>query len=145
CIILPTEVEVLELIHGFPGAIAMPRLNRVTRRKFLAQSAAGALVAPAFIRNLQAAAPSEVVRHASFGASGMAGADLGAIASHPKVQLVCVAEVDLSRVEDLKKQFPETRIYQDWREMLDKEHKNLDTVNVSTPDHMHAAMAMSAM
>jgi len=29
--------------------------------------------------------------------------------------------------------------------MLDKEHKNLDTVNVSTPDHMHAAQAMSAM
>jgi predicted dehydrogenase len=29
--------------------------------------------------------------------------------------------------------------------MLDKEHKNLDSVNVSTPDHMHAAMAMSAM
>jgi predicted dehydrogenase len=29
--------------------------------------------------------------------------------------------------------------------MLDKEGKNLDTVNVSTPDHMHAPMAMSAM
>ena len=29
--------------------------------------------------------------------------------------------------------------------MLDKEGKNLDTVNVGTPDHMHAPMAMSAM
>ena len=75
----------------------------------------------------------------------MAGADLNSIASHPKVKLICVAEVDLARAEDLKKQFPETRVYQDWRVMLDKEHKNLDSVNVSTPDHMHAAMGMSAM
>jgi predicted dehydrogenase len=123
----------------------MRNSRQTTRRTFLAQSAAAAIAAPAFIRNLQAAAPSEVVRHASFGAGGMAGADLGAIASHPKVKLVCVADVDLSRAEALKKDFPEVRIYQDWREMLDKEHKNLDSVNVSTPDHNHAAMAMSAM
>lgn len=114
------------------------------RRAFLKQTAA-ALAAPAFLRNLSVAAPGDVVRHASFGASGMAGADLGAITSHPQVKLICVAEVDLARAEDLRKKFPETRVYQDWREMLDKEHKQLDSVNVSTPDHMHAAMAMSAM
>jgi predicted dehydrogenase len=116
----------------------------IQRRAFLKQAAA-AVAAPAFLRNLSQAAPSEVVRHASFGASGMAGADLGAIASHPKVKLICVAEVDLARAEDLKKQFPDTRVYQDWRVMLDKEQKNLDSVNVSTPDHMHAAMGLSAM
>ena len=69
----------------------MPRSRRSTRRAFLKQAAA-TIAAPAFIRNLRAAPPGEVVRHASFGAAGMAGADLGAIASHPKVKLVCVAE-----------------------------------------------------
>ena len=123
----------------------MPRSNRTSRRTFLKQSAVAALAAPPFIRNLQAAPPGETVRHASFGASGMAGADLGAIASHPRVKLVCVAEVDLPRADDVRKRFPDVRVYQDWREMLDKEQKNLDSVNVSTPDHMHAAMAMSAM
>lgn len=122
----------------------MTHLRRTNRRAFLKSAAVG-LAAPAFLRNLTVAAPIEVVRHASFGASGMAGADLGAIASHSKVKLVCVAEVDLERAKDLKKKFPETRVYQDWREMLDKEHKNLDSVNVSTPDHSHAPMAMSAM
>src|SRR5690348_13681863 len=112
--------------------------NRSTRRNFLKQAAVTAFAAPAFIRNLTAAPPSEVVRHASFGASGMAGADLGAIASHKKVKLVCVADVDLPRAEALKKNYPELRVYQDWRELIDKEHKNLDSVNVSTPDHMHA-------
>lgn len=119
--------------------------HRLNRRSFLQQTAVGALAAPAFLRHLQAAAPSEVVRHASFGAAGMAGADLGQITKHPKVKLVCVAEVDLARAEDVKKRFPECRVYQDWREMLDKEQKNLDSVNVSTPDHMHAPMGMSAM
>lgn len=123
----------------------MSGLHRSNRRVFLKQAAATAFAAPAFIRNLSAAAPSEVVRHASFGASGMAGADLGAIASHPKVKLMCVADVDLKRAEALKGKFPELRVYQDWRELLDKEAKNLDSVNVSTPDHMHAPIGMTAM
>ncbi|MGL1636591.1 Gfo/Idh/MocA family oxidoreductase, partial [Vibrio parahaemolyticus] len=33
----------------------------------------------------------------------------------------------------------------DFREMLDKEHKNIDAVSVSTPDHMHAPQALAAM
>lgn len=122
----------------------MSRSNQLGRRQFLQRTAA-ALAAPAFLPNLLSAAPSEVVRHASFGASGMAGADLGAIASHPKVKLVCVADVDLARTAEVKKQFPDVRIYQDWRELLDKEHQNLDSVNVSTPDHMHAPIGMAAM
>src|SRR3954470_15929345 len=109
----------------------MSRPNQTTRRTFLKQAALG-IAAPAFIRNLHAAGPNDVVRHASFGASGMAGADLGAIASHPKAKLICVADVDLNLAEALKKQRPDIRIYQDWRELLDKEHKNLDSVNVST-------------
>lgn len=122
----------------------MALAQRTNRRAFLKQAAAG-FAAPAFLANFTRAAPNEVVRHASFGAAGMAGADLASIASHPNVKLVCVAEVDLDRAAGVRQTFPDVRVYQDWREMLDKEHKNLDSVNVSTPDHMHAAMAMSAM
>jgi len=118
---------------------------RPTRRSFLKTAAAIGVTAPYFIRNLRAAPPSETVRHASFGSSGMAGADLGAISSHPNVKLICVADVDANKLAELKKQRPDTRIYADFRELLDKEHKNLDSVNVSTPDHMHAPIAMSAM
>ncbi len=45
----------------------------------------------------------------------------------------------------MKKLFPDVRVYQDWREMFRKEGPNIDSVNVSTPDHMHAPIAMSAM
>jgi len=123
----------------------MTHMLQTNRRGFLKQAAVAAIAAPAFIRNLTAAPPSEVVRHASFGASGMAGADWGQIVGHSKVKFVCVAEVDLDRAADLKKSRPDVRVYQDWREMLDKEHKNLDCCNVSTPDHMHAPIGMSAM
>jgi predicted dehydrogenase len=61
------------------------------------------------------------------------------------LRLVAVAEVDLNRATGLQKRFPAAKVYQDWRKMLDKEGKHIDSVNVSTPDHMHAPMAMSAM
>jgi len=129
----------------------MSQLRRSNRRTFLKQAVVGAFAAPAFIRNLRGASPNEIVRHASFGASGMAGADLGAIirpsdvTKSPIAKLICVADVDINRANALKSNLPDLRVYQDWREMLDKEQKNLDSVNVSTPDHMHASMAMSAM
>jgi predicted dehydrogenase len=115
-----------------------------TRRQFARVLAAGALTAPFLTRRLLSAPPSRRLRHASFGAAGMAWADIQAICSNPFVQLVAVAEVDLNRVADLKATFPDVRIYQDWRQLLDRE-RNLDSVNVSTPDHMHAVMALAAM
>ena len=75
----------------------------------------------------------------------MAWSDIVELAKFKPFELVAVAEVDLNRTVELRKKFPHTRIYQDWREMLDKEAKRIDSVNVSTPDHMHAIMAMSAM
>ena len=115
------------------------------RREFLKTVGTATLVAPFLTRDLIARPPSKVLRHASFGASGMAWADLTELTKSNRVQLVAVAEVDLKRTGDLKKRFPTTRIYQDWRELLDVEGKHLDSVNVSTPDHMHAPIAMSAL
>lgn len=117
--------------------------QQTSRRAFLRRAAAG-ITAPFFIPNL-ISAPRDGLRLASFGASNMAFATLDGIATHPKVKLVCVAEVDSTRLGPLKKKYPDAKIYVDWREMLDKEHKNLDGACVGTPDHMHAPMAMTAM
>ncbi len=75
----------------------------------------------------------------------MAWYDVQAICSNPFVDLVAVADVDLNRVGEVKAAFPHVRVYQDWRELLDREHHGLDSVNVSVPDHMHAPIALSAM
>lgn len=119
-----------------------------SRREFLGRAAlatAGvAISAPFITRNLFASAPSNTVYHASIGAGGQASSDLQHFARHPSVKLVAIADVDATRAHAWKEQFPEARIYRDWRELLDKE-KNLDSLNVSTPDHTHAPAAMSAM
>jgi predicted dehydrogenase len=116
-----------------------------SRRSFLKTLGTVTLAAPFITHDLFAQPPSRRLRHASFGAGGMAWSDLTQIANSPNVEIVAVCDVDLSRTVDARKQFPNARIYQDWRELLDKEAKNIDSVNVSTPDHMHAPIAMSAM
>src|SRR4051812_2719076 len=108
---------------------------RPTRRDALKRLAAAGFAMP-FAFRVHAAPPSETLYHASFGASGMAGADIGSITASPHVKLVAVADVDLRNTAAIKKRFPDVKVYQDWRELLDKE-KTLNSVNVSTPDHMH--------
>lgn len=116
-----------------------------SRRSFLKSLGTAALAAPFVTTDLIARPPSGILQHASFGAAGMAWEDIRQLAKTKRVRLVAVAEVDLRRTAELRKLFPRTLIYQDWRELLDRQGKNIDSVNVSTPDHMHAPMAMSAM
>jgi predicted dehydrogenase len=110
---------------------------RITRRAFLA--------APAFLPRLISAPRYSTLRLAAFGAGNMAFATLDGIATHPKVTLVCVADVDSTAFDSVNKKYPAARRYEDWRRMLDREHKNVDIACVGTPDHMHAPIAMSAM
>jgi predicted dehydrogenase len=105
---------------------------------------AAGIAAPFVFRAYATAAPSETLNHASFGANGMALSDIGSLTASKNLKLVAVAEVDLSRTTEVKQRFPHANVYQDWRELLDKE-KHLDSVSVSTPDHMHAPITMRAI
>ena len=115
-----------------------------TPTTFTRRAALGALAAPFVWRHTAGAAPSETLLHASFGAGGMAGADIGSLTASKDLKLVAVADVDVSRAAALQKKWPGLRVYQDWRQLLDKE-KELHSVNVSTPDHMHAPITMRAI
>lgn len=118
--------------------------RRLSRRTALKGLAAG-FAAPFVWRAHAHAAPSSTLIHASFGASGMAGSDIRSLTGSSKnIRLVAVAEVDQSRLAEVKKSHPEIRVYSDYRVLLEKE-KELTSVNVSTPDHMHGPIAMSAM
>ena len=112
-------------------------MSKLSRRSLLA--------APFFVRNLISAPPSGRVRLASMGAANMAWATLSGIASHASVDLVCVAEIDTGNTGRVAAKYPNAKLYQDWRKMLDREYKNLDAVCVGTPDHMHAPQSMAAM
>lgn len=120
--------------------------NRVfTRRNFLKTLGAAAAGAPFIARGLLAQSARRVLRHASFGVGGMGWSDLTQLAGDPAFKLVAFCDVDTKEGARAQKQFPEARFYRDWRELLEKEANNIDSVNVATPDHMHAPIAVSAM
>lgn len=135
--VLPREAKILNrmVMYNIPGH---------SRRSFLKQLALVAGSSPWVTAGLRAASPNGRILHASFGAGGMAWADLGAIARHRAIEVTAVADVDLNRTGQVRERFPKARVYQDWRVLLEREQE-LDSVNVSTPDHMHAPMAMAAM
>ncbi|MBN9517018.1 Gfo/Idh/MocA family oxidoreductase [bacterium] len=118
----------------------MPFAPRPTRRAALAAGFA----APFVWRAHAHARPSETVLHASFGASGMAWSDIQSLAASPHFRLVAVCEVDDTRLANVKRRFPDVRVYTDYRQLLERE-RDLHSVNVSTPDHMHGPIAMTAM
>lgn len=124
--------------------------RRSSRRSFLKQTGAVAawpLVSGPLIR----LARSDKLRHVSFGAAGMAHADITSLISHPRLELVAVCDVDARNFasdgfrKSVLSRFPECRLYTDWRELLDKEARNFDSCNVTTPDHMHGPIGVSAM
>jgi hypothetical protein len=116
-----------------------------SRRSFIKTLGVASAGAPFMTGALTAQSPARILRHASFGAGGMAWEDLTRIARCPGVEIVAICDVDLNRTADARKEFPNARIYQDWRGLLDQEAANIDSVNVSTPDHMHAPIGISAM
>jgi predicted dehydrogenase len=117
----------------------------MNRRDFIKTASLAGVSLPLFNIGRAGTSPNGMVNHASFGAAGMAMADIKNLARSEHFNLVAVAEVDDGRVAKLRESFPDVNVYKDWRVLLEKEHKHLDSVNVSTPDHMHAPIGITAM
>lgn len=116
-----------------------------SRRTFLKQAAAGAAVSLMLPRWSWAAPPSGRLQHACVGVMGMGRSDRGEIDGSGKVDIVALCDVDQRALDQAAQAHPGARLYRDWREMLDREAGNIDSVNVAIPDHMHAAVAMTAI
>ncbi|MCH7227518.1 Gfo/Idh/MocA family protein [Haloferula sp. A504] len=121
----------------------MTDLNRYSRRSVLKLLGTSAAAAPFVTTNLIAAPPSGKVRHGAFALAGQGWADLQQLANVENVEIAALCDVDLNRAKKAREMFPKAKFYQDWRELL--ENEDLDTANVSVPDHMHAAIAVTAM
>ncbi len=117
----------------------------LNRREFIRNLTLASASLPLFNIARAGVTASSKINHASFGAGGMAFADINSLTRSDKINLVAVAEVDETRLGQLKEKFPDVKLYKDWRVLLDKEGHHLDSINVSTPDHMHATMGAAAM
>ena len=120
------------------------RESRVTRRSALKTWAGAGFAFPFVMKAHATAAPSETLYHASFGAAGHGGCRYRLAHGEPARQARRRRRRRPRNLDRIKKRFPDVKVYQDWRELLDKE-KKLNSVNVSTPDHMHASITMRAM
>ena len=75
------------------------------------------------------------LRTAHIGVGGMGMEDLKAMASHSKVIVTALCDVDSRALSAAHDMFPEAKIYKDYRSMLKEMAEMIDAVVVSTPDH----------
>lgn len=117
---------------------------KMTRRSFLAGTtftmigcATGSNPVP---KKSAYQSPNEKLNIGGIGAGGKGKADISGCSSE---NIVALCDVDLNNAAEMIARFPDAKVYQDFREMIDKE--NLDAVTVTTPDHTHAVIAAYAM
>jgi predicted dehydrogenase len=89
-------------------------------------------------------APSETVNLAGIGVGG-AGAGAVVLSAKCGANVVAVCDVNSTNAEAMHGRYPKSRVYKDFREMIDKEAKHIDVVTVGTPDHTHAVATMAAI
>ncbi|MCK8492837.1 Gfo/Idh/MocA family oxidoreductase [Spirosoma sp. RP8] len=128
-----------------------PNKGVTSRRQFIQ---AGALAATSFLivpRHVLGGkgfiAPSDKLNIAGVGIGGKGFGDVNNSFNNGANNVSALCDVDwgLPRVKEIFGKFPNAKRYKDFREMLDKEGKNIDAVTVSTADHTHAVVAMAAM
>jgi hypothetical protein len=87
--------------------------------------------------------PNEKLNFAAIGSGGQGASNLGAAA--PTENIVALCDVDDKRAAQTFERYPNAARYRDFRQMLDKEMRNIDAVIIATPDHMHGMAAMWCM
>jgi predicted dehydrogenase len=115
--------------------------RRLTRRRFLHDSAAlaaAALLAPA----VTAAQPARADR-IRLGVVGLANRGRDNLLGVAHEEIVALCDVDQDNAAPARRQFPRARFYEDYRRLLDQ--SDVQAVVVSTPDHMHAPIAVAAL
>ncbi|MHB8903296.1 MAG: Gfo/Idh/MocA family protein, partial [Thermoguttaceae bacterium] len=118
---------------------------RYSRRSFMGRGVAASLSMSALAGRAGAQSPNGKIQHAAIGVGGKGASDLAEMAAHPQLVIAALCDVDAGRLRQAAQKFPQARCYQDWRELLEREGDKIDTVSVSTPDHMHAPISMSAI
>jgi predicted dehydrogenase len=124
------------------------KVNKASRREFLkniSMAGAGFFIVPRHVLGRGFVAPSDKLNIAGIGVGGKGQSDLAGFAVSPNANVAFLCDVDDRQATRSVQKFPQARRYKDFREMLDKEHKQIDAVSVSTPDNTHAVAAIAAM
>ncbi len=120
-----------------------------SRRKFLQTGALAAVgsffIVPRHVLGKGFLAPSDKLNIAGIGVAGKGFSDVNNAWNNGANNIVALCDVDLAYAAKQFEKHPKAKKYQDFRQMLEKERKNIDAVTVSTADHTHAVAALAAM
>lgn len=116
----------------------------MNRRNFIKNTAAMASVT-ILPSPIWAMVKNGKLRTAHIGVGGMGAADLSSIASHPKVEVMALCDVDSKALAAAQKLYPNAKIFSDYRKLFEEIGNSIDAVIVSTPDHTHAPASIMAM
>ena len=134
-----------------------------TRRKALKTIVAFGALAPTHLHSqTKKISPNSKLNIACVGVGGKGWDDMRAVSDHGKLHnIVALCDIDQRNggeqpknlaggqaaralgAGQARKMFPKAGVYEDFRKML--EHKDIDAITVSTADHMHATIAITAM
>src|SRR5690606_3108181 len=123
----------------------METSSALTRRSFLQKSTlASAAVAafPAIMRGQSNVAPNSRVNIAIIGAGGRGRNAVQALTGET---FVAFCDVDDARAAETYAEYPDVPRFRDYREMFAQLGDKIDGVVISTPDHMHFPIAMTAI
>ncbi len=117
----------------------------ITRRTFFGLTskivAGVALSRPAWLN----AAPERRLRLAQVGVAGMGRSDFNSLSGHAAVRYTAFCDVDRRRLDRILEHQGGGVGFYDYRKLFDEAADEFDAVVVSTPDHMHAPIAMRAL
>ena len=120
----------------------------INRRGFLGLAACAGAMGLSGCKGFPAIAsrknPNGVLRFGVIGCGSQGRSDIEGFKTHKRIEMAAFCDVDRKILDEkIAPNFPKARLYQDWREMLDKE--DLDAVLVATPDHSHALIMEEVM
>lgn len=123
-------------------------MSKASRRKFIRNTsiaATGWMILPRHVLGRGFIAPSDKLNIAAIGAGGKAQFNITQAWNNGAENIAVLCDVDDRQSLDMRKKFPKAAYYKDYRNMFEKEAKNIDAVIVTTPDHMHYMQTLAAM
>ena len=124
----------------------MSNQSRFSRRNFLRTSGAGAAVLASGVWSELAAqestSPNEKLNVACIGVANRAAASVAEVKGE---NVIALCDVDKNYLDRVAGQFPDARLYRDYRELFEKEGDKLDAAVVATSDHHHAPASIRAI
>ena len=119
--------------------------NTLSRRRFLA---AGAAATTASLESLAHAYPIRSANEKlNIAMVGVGKGGVGGVLNLPRMareNIVAMCDIDEQYAGPNFEKYPKAKRWTDFRRMLDRQ-KDIDAVVVSTPDHSHAVIAITAM